>query len=102
MGSLTAWAPTMVALALMGFCIYLVRKSIVDSENDMAVKLREVNRKIAVLEKEYLSESRHSLLCRNNALELSAAVESKITSLKDDIFSAIRRLEKTIKNGHVK
>ncbi len=57
---------------------------------------KETEKKMA---DEYLKTDQHTLLCENQALKMREFFQTEFTQLKDDIFGAIRNLEKTIKNN---
>lgn len=48
---------------------------------------------------DYLKKTEHVLLCENQALKMREFFQTELTQLKNDIFGAIRNLEKTIKQN---
>jgi hypothetical protein len=89
-----AWIPSIVSVGALG----MIWAGIRTRDQKMKDKLDEMKRD----QTQFLTESKHDLLCQNSSLQVEKHVTHEITLLKDEMFKELRDIKVLVKNGNGK
>jgi len=111
------WAPSVVGAAGLAGVVVMNRINRKDAKEEIGgelqamgkdikridIKQADIRSEMAGLKQEYLTESKHQLLCENASLKVNDHITKELNGLKDVFFKQLRSLDRKIdqvlKNG---
>jgi sugar-specific transcriptional regulator TrmB len=92
------WLPTAIAAgALVSFYV-LVRRLVTDLKTDLFERLKQMDKKIKLIEETYVDAEKHALICGMSRLEIEKLFKECLNEVKDAIFTKIRCFEQKLNN----